>query len=96
MGMVPGRGRFAKDEKGKIHLPGFGTGTGFTIPTVFVPRLGEGLNRKTWIFHMCKICAEIHHKNLPKGRNFTCLEDPGIPRTQMTLVLIGKGFVLGG
>ena len=28
---------------------------------------------------MCgKICAEIHHKNLPKGRNITYLEDPGI------------------
>ena len=27
---------------------------------------------------VCKICAEIHQKNLPKGRNFTYLEDPGI------------------
>ena len=27
---------------------------------------------------MCKICAEIHPKNLPKGRNFTYLEDPGM------------------
>ena len=27
---------------------------------------------------MCKICAEIHPQNQPKGRNFTHLEDPGI------------------
>ena len=33
----------------------------------------------TWIFLLCvKNCAEIHHKNLPKGRNITYLEDPGI------------------
>ncbi len=27
---------------------------------------------------VCKICAKNHQKNLPKGRNFTYLEDPGI------------------
>ena len=41
---------------------------------------------------MCTICAEIHPKNVAKGRIFTYLEDPGIPDTQMTLVLIGVVF----
>ena len=27
---------------------------------------------------VCEICAEIHPKDLPKGRNLTYLEDPGI------------------
>ena len=27
---------------------------------------------------MCKNCAEIHPKNLPKDRNFAYLEDPGM------------------
>ena len=27
---------------------------------------------------VCKICAEIHPKNLPKNRNFTYMEDPGM------------------
>ena len=29
---------------------------------------------------VCNICAKIHPKNLPKGKHFTYLEDPGIPR----------------
>ena len=28
---------------------------------------------------VCKICAFSPKKTLPKGRNFTYLEDPGIP-----------------
>ena len=35
----------------------------------------------TWIFQVCKICAKNHPRNLPKGRIFTYLEDPGIPKT---------------
>ena len=35
---------------------------------------------------MCKICAELHPNNLPKGRHFTCLEDPGINIVIMTQI----------
>ncbi len=37
----------------------------------------------TWIFQVCKICAKNHQKNLPKGRNVTYLEDPGIYKRQV-------------
>ena len=42
----------------------------------------------TWIFLLyAKICAEIHQqKNLPKGSNFECLEDPGIKTTSRLVV----------
>ena len=34
----------------------------------------------TWIFQVCNLTfLPFHPKNLPKGRNFTYLEDPGIP-----------------
>ena len=32
----------------------------------------------TWIFLLCVKCVPFQPKNLPKGRNFTYLEDPGI------------------
>ena len=47
--------------------------------------LSKGVNVKflkggwySWIFQVCKICACSQKKNLPKGRNFTYLEDAGI------------------
>ena len=42
---------------------------GTPFPTIY---------KYTWIFLLCVKFVPFHQKNLPKGRNFTYLEDPGI------------------
>ena len=38
------------------------------------------VGKYTWIFLLCvKFVPKSHPKNVAKGRNFTYLEDPGIP-----------------
>ena len=49
-----------------------------TSKQLLVAQAGDGWKMDTWIFQVCKICAFYPKKNLPKRRNFTHPEDPGM------------------